>query len=361
MSATVPTKAAFDALEARVVALEQHGSNPGPLPPIPEPPNPNPPSGGSNPNAPPEPPKPDIMPGTSGRVLSVGPGTPYGTVAEALTAAQDGDTIQLKPNTPRQSFRLNKSVLLDGGGNRWDFNGVPANQLFQSKGGIVVQDGSAAAWHIKNFTIVGCGRAEKTHSLIAGIRCSRQSRGIVENCTLSGNQNGFAADGNLGWMIELRDVELENNGIGDGLTHNLYCNNGHTLKLVRVNSRTPNGGHAIKCRAFHTQIEESYFLAAETPLDMPNGGMFRVSKTTLAKVSNTNNRRFLSYGVEYQTGGMFDDNRLDGCTMDLPITDPFVQTEGGTITFAPDCTWKVGGGKVTIFRDGPGKVIGLPA
>jgi hypothetical protein len=343
MSATVPTKAAFDELEARVTVLEQHGGNPGPLPPE------------GNPDAPAPPPQPAMMPGTTGRVLRVGPSPSYPTVTDALAGAQDGDTIQLAPNTPRQSFALSKGVLLDGGGNRWDFSGVPANQLFQSKGGIVVQ-GNVQAWHIKNFTILGCGAAERTHSLIAGIRCSVASHGVVETCTLSGNQNGFAAD-HLNWVIELRDVELSNNGIGDGLTHNLYCNSGHTIKLTRVTSINPKGGHAIKSRAWNLIAEGGRFLAIETPLEMPEGGVFQVTDTIVAKAAG-GSRRFISYGVENQQRGMFDTNRFDACVFDLPINNPFIHTVGGTMTFSPDCKFTVGQGKILI--DGAGKVIGLP-
>jgi hypothetical protein len=159
-------------------------------------------------------------------------------------------------------------------------------------------------------------------------------------------------------MIELRDVELNNNGIGDGLTHNLYCNSGHTLKLIRVTSTNPKGGHAIKSRAWNIIVEGGRFLATETPLEMPEGGLFHVTRCTLAKTPGSTARRFLSYGVENQNRGMLDGNVLETCTFDLPINNPFVHTVGGTITFAPDCKWTIGQGKATV--DGAGKVVGLP-
>ena len=110
------------------LALDLPGLSVTPPEPPPPPPPPDP---DVNPGAPPPPPRPDVAPGSTGRVLTVGrgQGQGYTTVAAAMAAAQNGDTIRLQSNANRESFVVNKNVLVDGGGVSWDFSDMRLNDL----------------------------------------------------------------------------------------------------------------------------------------------------------------------------------------------------------------------------------------
>ena len=50
-------------------------------------------------------------------VLSVGPGKPYSTIATAVAAAQNGDTVEVQAGTyTNQYLSINKNITLQGVG-----------------------------------------------------------------------------------------------------------------------------------------------------------------------------------------------------------------------------------------------------
>jgi hypothetical protein len=327
----------------------------GEQPPV-EPPVEPPPSGELpvNPQAPPPPPQPAVQPGSSGRVLTVG--QPYATVREAIDAANDGDTVVIPPSTPRESFVIHKILLIDGTGVRWDFSDVPAGELiYQGKAAIVA---SCPGWHIKGMTISGAGIRESSHTLIAAIRCDAAGYGVIEGCHLTGNQNGAAADTGPLWDITILNCLLDGNGLGDGLTHNAYFNDGYAIRLHNSDSVDPVEGYALKSRAWHTIVVGGTLRNSTASLiDCANGGLLHVSGTLLEKPAGAPNRRIFSYGLEYSDKGLLDSNLVTDSIMQLDCNDTFIQLQGGVLTFAADCTWH----GQTPAVDGNGTVVGLPA
>jgi hypothetical protein len=327
------------------------GGTPPVEPPV-EPPI-EPPPAGVNPGAPPPPPQPAVLPGSSGRIHNVG--NPYRTVKEAIDHAEDGDIIVIPAGTPRESFVIHKILLVDGTGVSWDFADMPAGDLvYQGKAAIVA---SSPGWHIKGMTVSGAGIRESTHTLIAAIRCDAAGYGIIEGCHLVGNQNGIAADTGPLWDITIANCALHGNGLGDGLTHNIYVNDGYAIRLHNTDSVDPVEGYALKSRAWHTFVAGGTLRNSTASLiDCANGGLLSVSGTTMEKPANSPNRRIISYGLEYSDKGLLDSNVVAASTMQLDCNDTFIQLQGGTLTFAADCEWH----GQTPAVDGGGTVVGLP-
>jgi hypothetical protein len=306
-----------------------------------------------NPQAPPPPPQPAVQPGSSGRVLTVG--QPYGSVREAIDAANDGDTVIIPPSTPRESFVIHKILLVDGTGVNWDFSDVPAGELvYQGKAAMVA---SCPAWHVKGFTISGAGIREQSHTLVAAVRCDAAGYGTIEGCHFTNNQNGIAADNGPLWDITIVNCLLENNGISDGYTHNIYVGDGYAIRLQDTDSVDATEGYALKSRAWHTFVSGGTLRNSTASLiDCSNGGLLEVRGTLMEKPTDSANRRIISYGLEYQDKGLLDSNLVANTIMQLDCNDTFIQTAGGLITFAPDCAWH--GQSPAI--DGAGKVAGIP-
>lgn len=308
----------------------------------------------ANPGAPAPPPKPTTPPGSSGRVLAVGPGKTYATVADAMAAAQNGDTITVAPDTPRETIAIDKAVLLDGTGVKWDFADVPQSGLKWSKAAILpIVNG----WHIRGFEISGCGIRETQHQLVCAVRGDGDGWGTIESCKLHDNQNGIGW-GEYNLMLTVQNCELSANGLGDGLTHNLYVNDIHTLTVLDTTSADPAAGHCLKSRAWNTRVDGCMLWVAEgSCVDAPEGGVLWVRNTTFAKPAQASDHKFLCYAEENQNRGALATSTVDGCTFDLACPNPATLVQAGTLTFGPGCRWS--GNKPT--NTGGGTVVGLPA
>lgn len=347
-------------------------------------------SGSMTPNLPamPAAPAPSaIKPGSSGNVILFGPGQTYTTISAAVAAANNGDTVKAAPSAVgvvfAESVAITKNIILDGGGTVT--NAGTASPSFA--GGSII-DGSSLAdpsgyahqlgglvpmtdCVIKGFEIRGFGIHETTYGLTCGVRNGAAANVTVDNCWVHGNQNGLGGGGfPATWAVT--NTWLQDNGIGDGHTHNAYFSTGNvSISLDHVTSTVAitgtnaiyatgqtNGGHAMKCRAPSFTATNFYFAAEDgSPLDLPDGTtqVFSCSTGTMAKSAAAPSHRMLAYGEESSTNG-YAGGTLTGVTFDAACPNPFIQTMGGTIT-ATGCT--VNGGPITVT--GGGTVTGLPA
>jgi hypothetical protein len=288
-------------------------------------------------------------------MLNVGPRGRYANVASALRDANDGDTIRVNPGTVRECFLLNKNVLVDGTGVVWDFSDLRADELIQRKGAIVV---GTQYWRVRGFNITGAGIRETTHTLVSGIRVSSVGYGVIENCRIQRCQNGIGGDA-LNWVLEVRNCRINECGLGDGLTHNIYVSGGYSFTMIGGRSHDSNRGHALKSRAYHTTLDGGVFLSQSTGacIDCGSGGLLKVSNSTIVKPQGSPTGTVISYGAENDRSGLPDGNLVQKTVFALHRQNPTINMVRGTMTFAPDCTWQ--GNRMT--KQGNGTVNGLPA
>jgi hypothetical protein len=307
---------------------------------------------------PPPPPQPPVQPGSSGRILRA---KDYGSIAAAIAAAAEGDTITVAANAAREAFTITKIVAVRADNVVWDFNGVPSGQL--AGGGKAAIVPASAACIISGFEISGCGLDAPDGELTAALRNESAGWCTVENCHFHHNQNGIAS-GYYNAVMEVRNTKLIGNGLnspghgGRGNTHNLYVNQINELTLIDVESTGPIDGHALKFRGYRLIIDGGFYESTVgRSLDMPNGGKFTIKNATLNKPSDASNGTMLGYMSEYRDSGESNENTLESCVINANRQGSNeIHTMGGVITFAPDNTWS---GRLTVT--GSGTVAGLPA
>src|SRR4051812_487427 len=164
------------------------------------------------------------MLGSAMAVLSVGPGQQYSTIAAAVAAAQNGDTIQVQAGTyPNQYVSIQKNITLRGVGGAVD---IVSTGLIPNGKAIFITNGDIT---IENFTFSGARVPNRNG---AGIK-EESGNLILNSCRFFNNETGVLT-GNSGLgSITIVNSEFAYNGYGDGQTHNLYVGR---IKSLTVNN-----------------------------------------------------------------------------------------------------------------------------
>ena len=226
--------------------------------------------------------------------LTVGSGQYYTTIAAAVAAAQDGDTVQVQAGT-----YVN------------DFAHVATRITLQAVGGLVSlvatvspPNGKAildtyADTVVDGFSFSGAAVPDNNG---AGIR-SNAGDLTVRNSVFANNQEGILATSGPDTTVTITGSEFGYNGAGDGYSHNLYV--GAIKALVIDNSyfHDANVGHEVKSRALSTTITNSRIIdgpasTASYSVDLPNGGVASIRNTVIEKGPNAQNQTIVHFGGE---------------------------------------------------------------
>src|SRR3954447_1147604 len=226
--------------------------------------------------------------------LSVGSGKTYSTIAAAITAAKDGDTINVDAGTYTNDWSLiNKNITLQGVGGQ--VNIVSSGYISNGKA-IFVTSGDIT---INNFTFSGAVVADNNG---AGIK-QESGNLVLNNCGFFNNQMGVLT-GNRG-TLTVDNCEFAYNGVTNGsgaIGHGLYANFIDTLTVNNSYFHDDSIGHEIKSRAKNTVIQNSriYDLNATASLsiDLPNGGNATIQNNVIEQGPYSQNNKIINYGEE---------------------------------------------------------------
>ncbi len=226
-------------------------------------------------------------------ILSVGSDQQYSTIAAAVQAAQDGDTVEVQAGTYTNDFaRVTSQITLTAVGG--PVNLVATEQPPNGKG---ILD-TYASTVVNGFTFSGAVVQDNNG---AGIR-SNAGDLTVENCVFSNNQDGILVNADPNATITIKDSEFAFNGAGDGYSHNLYV--GAVKALVIDNSyfHDANIGHEVKSRALSTTITNSRIIdgsgSASYSVDLPNGGTAVLTGNVIEKGPSAQNQTIVHFGGE---------------------------------------------------------------
>jgi hypothetical protein len=254
-----------------------------------------------------------LFPAAYADTLRVGPGEKITRIAEAARLARDGDTVEILPGEYRGDVAVwqQKQLVIRGIGQRPVL--VADGRSAEGKAIWVIRDGDI---RIENIEFRGARVADKNG---AGIRFER-GKLSVRDCAFIDNQNAILTGND-----PASELTIENSRFADAprqtdtLPHLLYI--GRIGRISITGSRFENGyrGHLIKSRARRSDIIDSHIVdgpegEASYEIDLPNGGIARITGNTIGQSARTQNPILISYGAE---GSVWQENELtlDGNTL----------------------------------------------
>jgi len=256
---------------------------------------------------------------SSGTVLTVGAGMEFATLGAACSVAVAGDTIAVEAGTYVNDFATVSVALhiVAVGGIVNEVATVPP----PDDKGLITDD---AALSIQGFTFTG-GSDGSPDGNVCGIRYEGGGNLSVSYCHFYDMQEGLLGGPDPTATVTIDHCEFNNNGTGDGMTHNLYI--GSVAKLVITNSyfHDANIGHEIKSRAAETIISNNVIADGPTgtasyDIDIPNAGVADITGNVIEKGPDAANTPAIHYGGETQYAYTNNSLTISGNTIlnDLP-------------------------------------------
>ena len=282
-----------------------------------------------------DPPSPLAAFGSTGRIITFGPGQANKSIAAALMEAMAGDVVQYPATEPRgrifhESVGVPDGVMLDlggvltGGGTAtpiWTVGAILDGTAIADPVGYVRQMGGVVALGsmlLKGAEVRSFGMQATAAEGTAGIRAAGDVVGHIhiDNCHIHGNQNGIGPGGNS-TTITVTNSWLHDNQLDPGgQCHNIYASNTVTTLIVGpgvTSTQTPllrsGGGHAIKSRASNTTqiVGPCYLYSGDAScLDIPDGSAVPCpigTGVTFVKRASDVSHTVFGYCAESQANG----------------------------------------------------------
>lgn len=253
--------------------------------------------------------------------LTVGPGQTYTTIAAAIAAAHDGDTINVLAGVYVNDFaEIRAKVTLTAIGGQATMR---ATGYIPNGKGILITDTDVT---ITGFSFVGAAVTDADGGNGAGIRYQGGNL-VLNDCYFANNQDGLLANADPTGTITITNSEFYHNGAtkgpGAGYTHNLYVNEVARLDIESSYSHGANIGHEIKSRAQTTIVHNSRIVDGPTgtasySIDLPNGGIVTIGGNQIEQGPLTENPTVISFGEEGAYAGSTLSVRNNVVENDLP-------------------------------------------
>jgi len=214
----------------------------------------------------------------------------YGTLAQALAALRDGQTLDIAPGLHSgQSGYSRASNITIQASEEAVFDSVYGGKATFVLGGENVTLQNLAGVGITNESRNGgLIRFEGRHLTATGIRIDRCETGVLTR---------DASDS----IVKLNDVRGKENGTpGDGQSHAIYVGACAELHVANAYLADTSIGHLIKSRAAKNVITRCRLIegSASRAIDICNGGVLEISNTYLKQTQATDNPDVIGYGAE---------------------------------------------------------------
>ena len=230
------------------------------------------------------------------RVLTVGPGAAFGSLAAAARACRDGDRIELLPGTYRGDVAVleGRGLTLRGLGDGAVLDAAGQHALGK---GILVVRGDVT---LENITFRG---ARVPDGNGAGVRFDHGAL-VVRRCRFFDNEMGLLSGNQPDSTLHVEDsVFADAPRHAGGLHHLLYA--GRIAQLTLQGCRFENGwrGHLVKSRARENRIvcnvlHDGPQGGASYELELAEGGINLVSGNLVVQGPHTQNRRMVAVGFD---------------------------------------------------------------
>jgi hypothetical protein len=244
-------------------------------------------------------PAPTVAAGS--HVLTVGVGEEFSTLSAAVAAAHNGDTILVNAGTYVNDFSIvNAAITIEGVGGMAKFVATEAPTDLK---GIITVDNNVT---IENCSFSGSAIPTADGGNGAGIRYEGGNM-TLENDSFSNNQNGIMGTPVISSLTQNNVVIdhclFQDNGVGDGYTHNCYIGAASSLTFTNNISEGAVVGHELKSRAAVNVISNNIFQDGATgtasyEIDLPDGGADTITNNVIEKGPNAQNQYAVHFGGE---------------------------------------------------------------
>ena len=227
----------------------------------------------------------------NGTVLTVGAAGTYATVAAAVAAAHDGDTIRVAAGTyVNDTATITRKVIIEGIGGlaRFVSTVAPATGLAQF---VTTTDAT-----FRNVEIFG---AATPGGVAAAIRDQGGNLTIV-NSTIHDNQSGVVADKDTSGSLAIYDSEIARNGTPDGRGANIDAAEVGTLTLRNDYIHDAVAGPELRSRADNTVLDVSRISQAAgnggAAIELPDAGRVSITDSAIEKGANSQSATLIQIG-----------------------------------------------------------------
>ncbi len=227
-------------------------------------------------------------------ILNVGSGSQFSTVASAVAASHDGDTVQVQAGTYVNDFAtINTRITLQGIGG---IASLVATASPPNGKAILTTNTDVTLDHLE---LSGAAVPDENG---AGIRYQAGNL-VLTNSYIHDNQDGILGGGGAVGSITIRSSEFAHNGFGDGHTHNIYIGDVASLVIDGSYFHDALVGHEIKSRAEQTTITNSRIQdgpsgTASYSIDLPNGGNALIQGNVIQQGPASQNPAIIAFGEE---------------------------------------------------------------
>lgn len=231
------------------------------------------------------------------RVLGVGAGQEFASLAQAEAQSHPGDVLRLRSGRYAECVVLHQpDITLEGSG-RPDAT-VLDGVACQGKAAVVVAGPRAT---LRNLTLSGVHVPDANG---AGIRAEGGDL-LVDHVRFIRNENGILAANDPQATITIADSEFVGNGSCEkACAHGVYINHIGLLRIERSRFFDTHTAHHIKSRALRTEIIDCDISdgpggTASYAIETPNGGALLVHRVRIEKGPlSENHQAAISIGAE---------------------------------------------------------------
>ena len=227
-------------------------------------------------------------------ILSVGQGMQFSTIAAAVAASHDGDTVQIQAGTYVNDFAtVNTKITIQGVGGMAH---LVATASPPNGKAILTTNTDVTLDHLElSGAMVPDGNG-------AGIRYQAGNLTLT-NSYVHDNQDGILGGGGATGTVTIRNSEFAHNGAGDGSTHNIYIGDIASLTIDGSYIHDAVVGHEVKSRAESTTVTNSRIQdgpsgTASYSIDLPNGGNTLIRGNIIEQGPASQNPAIIAFGEE---------------------------------------------------------------
>ena len=226
--------------------------------------------------------------------ICVGPDQAYPSLANAIAAARDGDTIEVVGGTYHETGTIRAQNVT--------VRGIAGRPHIDCSGLRIAADKACLLLAAQNITLenLEISGAEISQPLGANGACIRNEPDMsftIRQVICHGSQEGILSDGG---KIVIENSEFYDNG-WTGSTHNVYFSGNCISVTVRGSIfRDAHIGHEFKSRCARTEISDSTFRGTRgsRDLDIPDGGETVVYRSTLLMAPGAESDEIVGFAAE---------------------------------------------------------------